>query len=217
VGQTSTPAAGLQTAIFLSGNIRQILFLPDRFLEHFPLLGGSAEGAISSKGEKQDMSNHLKNVNPRNESHSYPVHHVPPSRAGITACAPFIPIVLALCIATTASAQTVPLPNFSVHNTGFYCSVTWPNAGGSYAVLNPGDIDKSPCSFFPGSTVKRVGLYTTDNWNIAESWCAPNYYWIYELWGGPAAINSVVYDASEELDARMRSSRLVITGFNNLT
>jgi CubicO group peptidase (beta-lactamase class C family) len=90
---------------------------------------------------------------------------------------------------------TVSPPAYSFPETAFYCSVVWPNAGGSLWVGGFGDLNINPCSPFPGSKVKRTGMFTNNNWNIAEARCDPNYYWIYETWDGSGAMNLANNDA----------------------
>jgi CubicO group peptidase (beta-lactamase class C family) len=95
-------------------------------------------------------------------------------------------------VGTAVQAITgVSAPDFNLPDTAFYCSVTWPNAGGSSLVTAFGDINTRPCAGFLGSTIRRTGMFTSDSWNIAEERCDPNYYWDAETWGGGAAISDV--------------------------
>jgi CubicO group peptidase (beta-lactamase class C family) len=79
-------------------------------------------------------------------------------------------------------------PSFSLPNVAFYCSAVWPNGGGSIWETAQGDYNSGPCAQFPGAQVKRTGMLTNDFWNIAEEWCDPVYYWIYQTWGGNGAL-----------------------------
>lgn len=77
-------------------------------------------------------------------------------------------------------------PNFSTPEIGYYGCWIWPNGGWTLITGNPGDGNANPCLTATGATVKRTGMYSATGVNIAEAWCEPNFYWIYEGTGtGP--------------------------------
>jgi len=93
---------------------------------------------------------------------------------------------LGICFATTgARAAFAPVnpPDFNLPQIGFYGSWTYPNGGWILNTGAAGDINANPCAPATGAKVKRTGLYAANGMNIAEAWCAPNYYWIYGGWG----------------------------------
>jgi murein DD-endopeptidase MepM/ murein hydrolase activator NlpD len=84
----------------------------------------------------------------------------------------------------TTQAASVPAPA----GMGNYCSITWSDGGWAFASdTNGGD----PCQWLlqqssPGGTIRRKGLYASNNWNRVVYRCyPPNYGWvgIYEGWG----------------------------------
>jgi len=71
-------------------------------------------------------------------------------------------------------------PNFNVPEIGYYGCWVYPNGGWLLITGNPGDGNANPCLTATGATVKRTGMYSATGVNIAEAWCEPNFYWIYE-------------------------------------
>jgi hypothetical protein len=111
-----------------------------------------------------------------------------------------VPLTARLCFSLTALAS-VPAEALNSVGTpvlatdvGFYCSATYATHG---ATLTWGDTNSNPCQGATGITgVTKIstGMYSTKSTNIAEAWCAPNYYWIYEG-TGDSPINAVYHDA----------------------
>jgi CubicO group peptidase (beta-lactamase class C family) len=94
-------------------------------------------------------------------------------------------VVLAagLCLlAAPAGAALVPVvpPSFNVPEIGYYGCWVYPNGGWILVTGNPGDENANPCLTATGATVKRTGMYSATGVNIAEAWCEPDFYWIYE-------------------------------------
>lgn len=90
-------------------------------------------------------------------------------------------------IATAAEALiSVGQPDFSVSQIGYWCSAVYPTAGWTFGYGSPGNENANPCAGNTGATTIRTGMYSATNWNIAEVWCAPNYYWVYEEVGTDA-------------------------------
>lgn len=89
----------------------------------------------------------------------------------------------ALWTALAAEAATlIPVvpPSFNVPEIGYYGCWVYPNGGWILVTGNPGDENANPCLTATGATVKRTGMYSATGVNIAEAWCEPNFYWIYE-------------------------------------
>jgi murein DD-endopeptidase MepM/ murein hydrolase activator NlpD len=71
---------------------------------------------------------------------------------------------------------------------GNYCSMTWASGGWGFASFTNG---ADPCDYIrkhsdPGGTIRRKGLYASNNWNRVVYRCyPPGYGWvgIYEGWG----------------------------------
>ncbi len=103
-----------------------------------------------------------------------------------------------LCLAFAAGAASlVPVvpPSFNVPEIGYYGCWVYPNGGWILVTGNPGDENANPCLTATGATVKRTGMYSTTGVNIAEAWCEPNFYWIYEG-AGTGPLGAVFGDAS---------------------
>jgi hypothetical protein len=106
-----------------------------------------------------------------------------------------------LCFSLTALASvpaealnSVGTPELA-KDVGFYCSATYATHG---ATLNWGDSNSNPChaeTAEKGATKISTGMYSTNGTNIAEAWCAPNFYWIYQG-TGDSPINAVYRDAT---------------------
>jgi len=98
---------------------------------------------------------------------------------------------------TGAAAEaivSVGSPTFSVPSIGYWCSAVYPNAGWTFIYGAPGDINANPCSGANGVSYTRTGMYSTGT-NIAEVWCSPNYYWIYQG-QGTSPLAAAYHDAS---------------------
>jgi len=91
-------------------------------------------------------------------------------------------LAASLCGALVSSAALVPVvpPSFNVPEIGYYGCWVYPNGGWTLITGNPGDENANPCLTAAGATVRRTGMYSVTGMNIAEAWCEPNYYWIYE-------------------------------------
>ncbi len=97
-----------------------------------------------------------------------------------------------------AQAQTmkpVVPPDFVLPDVGYYSSYIWPNAGWNLLWTNPGDVNSNPGAAAAGAVMKRTGMYSATGANIVEAWCAPNYYWIYQL-PGVEPLGQIFHDAS---------------------
>jgi CubicO group peptidase (beta-lactamase class C family) len=94
-------------------------------------------------------------------------------------------LILAAGLGLALSASAAPLvpvvpPSFSVPEIGYYGCWVYPNGGWTLITGNPGDENANPCLTSTGATLKRTGMYSATGVNIAEAWCEPNFYWIYE-------------------------------------
>lgn len=88
----------------------------------------------------------------------------------------------------SSAMVAVAPPSLSIPHVSYYCSATYPNAASALLESAAGDYNSNPCAGMGGAKVRRVGMMTSDDWNIAETRCDPNYYWISERWGGSTAL-----------------------------
>ncbi|MCA1683166.1 MAG: hypothetical protein LC685_04155, partial [Actinobacteria bacterium] len=93
----------------------------------------------------------------------------------------FVSVLLAAVV--PASVEAMPAPP----GMGNYCSITGPGTGWGFASLtNGGDPCQVMLASNPTATIRRKGLYATNNYNRVVYRCyPPDYGWvgIYDGWG----------------------------------
>ncbi len=80
----------------------------------------------------------------------------------------------------TTTQALVGTADFDVPQVGYWCSAIWPTAGWTLNVGAPGDENANPCANAINATTIRTGMYSATGTNIAEVWCDPNHYWVYQ-------------------------------------